>query len=74
MNAKDDMAAAKKVLHFGCKLTALTHGHPTGYLAGGTFAALISLIISANSLTEAIDDATLILKSDKNSWRVKWIG
>ncbi|MEN8210209.1 MAG: ADP-ribosylglycohydrolase family protein [Thermodesulfobacteriota bacterium] len=57
---------AEKAFHFGCKLAALTHGHHTGYLAAGTFAALISLIISANSLTEAIDDATLILKSNRN--------
>ena len=55
-----------KAFHFGCKLAALTHGHPTGYLAAGTFAALTSLIISGNSLTEAIEDSTLILKADKN--------
>lgn len=55
----------EKAFHFGCKLAALTHGHPTGYLAAGTFSALISLIISGNSLTEAIEDSTLILKSFK---------
>ncbi|MBC2703524.1 ADP-ribosylglycohydrolase family protein [Desulfobacula sp.] len=55
-----------KAFHFGCKLAALTHGHPTGYLAAGTFAALTSLIISGNSLTEAIEGSTLILKADKN--------
>lgn len=58
---------AEKAFHFGCKLAALTHGHPTGYLATGTFAALISLIISGKSLTEAIEDSTLILKSNKNN-------
>jgi ADP-ribosyl-[dinitrogen reductase] hydrolase len=57
---------AEKAFHFGCKLAALTHGHPTGYLAAGTFAALISLIISGYPLTEAIEDSTLILKSDKH--------
>ncbi len=57
---------AEKAFHFGCKLAALTHGHPTGYLAAGTFAALISLLISGNSLAEAIDDSILVLKSDKN--------
>jgi len=56
----------EKAFHFGCKLAALTHGHPTGYLAAGTFSALISLIISGNYLAEAIEDSTLILKSDKN--------
>jgi ADP-ribosylglycohydrolase len=57
---------AEKAFHFGCKLAALTHGHPTGYLAAGTFAALISLIISGNSLAGAIENSTLILKADKN--------
>ena len=57
---------SEKAFHFGCKLAALTHGHPTGYLAAGTFAALISLIVSGNSLAEAIEDSILILKSDKN--------
>ena len=57
---------AEKAFHFGCKLAALTHGHPTGYLAAGTFAALIFLIVSGHSLTEAIEHSTLILKSNKH--------
>jgi ADP-ribosylglycohydrolase len=57
---------SEKAFHFGSKLSALTHGHPTGYLAAGTFAALISLIVSGNSLAEAIENSILILKSDKN--------
>jgi ADP-ribosyl-[dinitrogen reductase] hydrolase len=57
---------AEKAFHFGCKFAAITHGHPTGYLAAGVFAALISLIVSGNSLTEAIEDSILILKTDKN--------
>ncbi len=57
---------AEKAFHFGSKLAALTHGHPTGYLAAGTFAALISLIISGYPLAEAIEDSTLILKAGKN--------
>jgi ADP-ribosyl-[dinitrogen reductase] hydrolase len=57
---------AEKAFHFGCKFAAITHGHPTGYLAAGVFAALISLIVSGNSLIEAIEDSILILKTDKN--------
>jgi len=56
----------EKAFRFGSRLAALTHGHPTGYLAAGTFAALISLIVSGYSLAKAIEDATLILKTDKN--------
>lgn len=57
---------AEKAFHFGCELAALTHGHPTGYLAAGTFAALISLIIAGHSLSDAVKDSSLILKSSKN--------
>jgi ADP-ribosyl-[dinitrogen reductase] hydrolase len=57
---------AEKAFHFGCKFAAITHGHPTGYLAAGVLAALISLVISGNSLTESIEDSILILKADKN--------
>ncbi len=57
---------AEKAFHFGCKFAAITHGHPTGYLAAGVLATLISLIVSGNSLTEAIENSILILKTDKN--------
>ena len=57
---------SEKAFYFGCNFAAITHGHPTGYLAAGTFAALISLIISGESLTESIEDSVLILKSHKN--------
>jgi|GEM_PF-1605902 len=35
----DDMELA---FDMGCKLSALTHGHPSGYLSGGVLAAVIS--------------------------------
>jgi ADP-ribosylglycohydrolase len=35
----DDMALA---FDMGCKFSALTHGHPSGYLSGGFLAAVIS--------------------------------
>lgn len=57
---------AEKAFHFGCRLAALTHGHPAGYLSSGTFSSLISLIASGYSLTNAIETACLILKSHKN--------
>jgi len=55
---------SEKAFHFGCQFADITHGHPTGYLAAGTFATLISLIISGNSLVEAIENSILILKRE----------
>ncbi len=55
----------EKAFHFGCRLAALTHGHPTGFLAAGTFSAIISLILSGAPLVEAIEESVRILKSYK---------
>ncbi|MEH6585197.1 MAG: ADP-ribosylglycohydrolase family protein [Halioglobus sp.] len=41
----------------GCELAALTHGHPTGWLAGGALAAMITAIRQGASLLEAINVA-----------------
>ena len=39
----------------GCELAALTHGHPTGWLAGGALAAMITALRLGASLPEAIN-------------------
>ena len=38
----------------GCKFSAITHGHPTGIIAGGTFAMLISLLYRGKGLEESL--------------------
>ncbi len=50
----------------GCEIAALTHGHPTGYLAGGAMAVIITAVRQGATLTEAIDVALdcLELKPD----------
>ena len=42
----------------GCDFAALTHGHPTGYLAAGAFAATIGAVASGVTLPEALEIAT----------------
>lgn len=37
----------------GCHLSALTHGHPSGYLSGGFFAALIAFLTKGESVKSA---------------------
>ncbi len=50
----------------GCQMAALTHGHPTGWLAGGALAVMITAIRQGATLPEAIDTALdcLELKPD----------
>jgi len=56
----------EKAFHIGCQCSAITHGHPTGYLAAGTLAALISEIVSGGSYRNAIDESIRILKKQNN--------
>ncbi len=56
----------EKAFQIGCECVAITHGHPTGYLASGTLSALISRIICGDSLMDAIDASVQILKTKKD--------
>ena len=58
---------AEKAFQIGCGCAAITHGHPTGYLSSGTLAALISMILSGDSLMDAIDESIRILKTEENN-------
>jgi ADP-ribosylglycohydrolase len=41
----------------GCQMSTLTHGHPTGYLAGGALAVMITAIRQGATLPDAIETA-----------------
>ncbi len=56
----------KEAFQVGCECAAITHGHPTGYLAAGTLSSMISRILSGASLTNAIDESIQILKTKKD--------
>ncbi|GAM10330.1 [Protein ADP-ribosylarginine] hydrolase [Geobacter sp. OR-1] len=45
----------------GCRLAAITHGHPSGYLSAGAFAAIIFGISRGKTLMESIRDARSVL-------------
>ncbi|MDR0811635.1 MAG: ADP-ribosylglycohydrolase family protein [Paludibacter sp.] len=44
----------KRAFRLGCELAAITHGHPSGYLSAGFFASLIALLVTGESLENAI--------------------
>ncbi len=41
----------------GCEVAAITHGHPSGYLAAGAFAQMIAVLKDGGSIDEALDRA-----------------
>ncbi|MQY19964.1 ADP-ribosylglycohydrolase family protein [Nocardia macrotermitis] len=47
--------------HSGCEIAALTHGHPSAWLAAGTFAAVIHGLYSRLNLRESLYQAQLEL-------------
>lgn len=49
----------------GVEASAITHGHPTGYLSGGALAAIIAELAIGTKLPEAIRVAVEILKHHK---------
>ena len=55
----DDVEEAFKM---GCEIAALTHGHPTGYLASGVLSAIINVIKNGGTLGEAVHVSVSILK------------
>lgn len=46
----------------GAEIAAITHGHPTGYLAAGAFAMIISEILNGKSIETSIKSSVDILK------------
>lgn len=56
----------EQCFHLGCTAAAITHGHPTGYLCAGFLAALISRLVSGETIMEALPDATRILTTYKD--------
>ena len=46
--------AARHALELGAEMAGLTHGHPTGRLAAGAFAALVLLLARETPLPDAI--------------------
>jgi len=54
----------------GVECAALTHGHPSGYLAAGFFAMVVASLFEGASLEESIDGATRRLRGEPNSTEV----
>jgi ADP-ribosylglycohydrolase len=50
--------AGRSSFNLGCDVAAITHGHPSGFLAAGFFAAVIDGVVMGESLEQAIAAAT----------------
>ncbi len=57
----------RKAFSIACDFSAITHGHPTGYLSAGFLAAMIAFMASKVNYHKAIDNAMDILAEWDNS-------
>ena len=51
----------------GCQVSAITHGHPTGWLAGGALAAIVRALLDGLGVREAVGEALRMLETDARS-------
>jgi ADP-ribosylglycohydrolase len=56
------LESPEEAFDLGCRIAALTHGHPSGYLSAGVMAAVICCLVSGTDLPKAIDRALPLLK------------
>ncbi|HEX6938204.1 MAG TPA: ADP-ribosylglycohydrolase family protein, partial [Longimicrobiales bacterium] len=54
---------AMNVFRLGCETAAITHGHPSGYLAAGCLAVIVHGILEGRTLEEAVADALDVVAS-----------
>lgn len=52
----------KDAFELGCQTASITHGHPTGQLASGAFAAIIMELLVGTPLPKAIDSVLPLLQ------------
>lgn len=59
---------AEKAFRLGIEAGSITHSHPTGYLAAGALAAIISSILQGNTIENSMDRAIelLIMQADSD--------
>jgi len=54
---------ADQAFELAMRAAAITHTHPTGYLAAGSLAAMICFLIQGKDISDAIEEMTSILKN-----------
>lgn len=57
----------EQAFRLGCETSAITHGHPTGWLAGGALAVIVHTLLEGRSIHDATTEARRLLRKDKRS-------
>jgi ADP-ribosylglycohydrolase len=59
--------SVEDAFRLGCDVSVITHGHPTGWLAGGALAVIVRALLDGLSLREAVKEALRMLEEDPRS-------
>ena len=57
----------ERAFELGCQTAAVTHGHPTGWLAAGALAVIVHELLEERSLMAALGEAMRMLETDPRS-------
>ena len=60
----------EKAFDMGCKVAAMTHGHPTGWLSAGALSCLIRLLIEGNLIEDALSATLPLLEKSEDGEEV----
>jgi ADP-ribosylglycohydrolase len=59
--------SVEHAFELGCQTSAITHGHPTGWLAGGALAAIVHELLKRRAPKDAVREALRLLTEDGRS-------
>lgn len=59
--------SVERAFELGCQTAVITHGHPTGWLAGGALAAIVFELLKGRNLRDAVGEAMRLLERDARS-------
>lgn len=59
--------AVARAFQLGCETSAITHGHPTGWLAGGALAVIVHVLLNRRKTRRAVDEALRMLRGNEHS-------
>lgn len=57
----------EQAFRLGCETSAITHGHPTGWLAGGALAVIVHTLLEGRSIHDSTSEARRLLRKDKRA-------
>ncbi len=56
-----ELWTSRQAFNMGCKIAAMTHGHPSGYLSAGALSCLVRILLDGEQLRDAVGQTLPLL-------------